>query len=119
MEPTKAERLRECFKRLEGLPRAASFEEARKQVDETLNAVGNELTAIPFNPDAWQRDGRMYPVRDDNIRTDPQHPWVKRLRSFAHNIYISTNGAVEIRVAGSSEAVFSKPGMDGKGVWEQ
>ena len=100
MERKKSERLKELFRRLGSLPRAASFDEARKQ-------------------EMWQRDGRMYPVGDDNIKAEPNHPWVKRLRSFAHNIYISSNGAMEFRTVGSSEVIFSKPGVDEKGVWEQ
>jgi hypothetical protein len=119
MERTKQERLREFFRRLGELPRVSSFDEARKQMDDTLNAVEDELTSIPFDPAMWQRDGRMYPVQSDKIKAEPNHPSVKRLRSFAHNIYISTNGAMEFRPVGSSEVLFSKPGADGKGVWEQ
>jgi hypothetical protein len=119
MEHTKARRLQEFIKRLGALLPAASFEEAKKQLDDTLNAVEDELTSIPFNLEAWETDGRMYPVQSDNVRTVPGHPSVKRLRSRGHNTLIGANGSIEIQAAGSAEVLFRKPGADGTGVWEQ
>lgn len=119
MEHTKTQRLQELIKRLGVLPPASSFEEAKKQLDDTLNAVEDELTAIPFNPEAWETDGRMYPVRSDNVRTVPGHPSVKRLRSRGHNTFIGANGSIEIQAAVGAAVLFRKPGADGKGVWEQ
>jgi hypothetical protein len=119
MEPTKVQRIEEFIRRLGALPPAANFEEAKKQLDDTLNAVENELTSIPFNPETWESDGRMYPVQFDNVRTVPGHPSVKRLRSRGHNTFIGTNGSIEIQAASSAAVLFRKPGADGKGVWEQ
>lgn len=117
-EVPKWQRLQEFYRRLGLLPRASSFEEARQQIDNTLNAVEDEMTSVPFDPQAWESDGRMYPVQDDNIRSVPEHPSIKRLRSSGHFIFIRTNGAMEIRRAGSSDVLFSKPGSDGKEVWQ-
>ena len=115
MASSKLDRLEEFFRRLKVLPRAKSFEEAWNQIEQTLNAVEDELTAIPFDPSSWQSDGRMYPPQQDNIRSVPDRPDLKRVRTLGHNIYIAANGAMRFRTVGGSN-VFSKPGADGKGI---
>ncbi|MFY0525517.1 hypothetical protein ACN28I_21025 [Archangium gephyra] len=119
MEHTKTQRIQEFIKRLGALAPAASFAEAKQQLDDTLNAVEDEMTSIPFNPETWETDGRMYPVQPDNARTVPGHPSVKRLRSRGHNTFIGANGSIEIQAVGNAAVLFRKPGVDGKGVWEQ
>ena len=84
----------------------------------TLNEVEDELTGIPYNPESWATDGRLYPPLPDNRRPVSEHPDVVRWRSRGHNIYIRTNGAMEIvQVAGGAVA-FRAPGQDGRGVWD-
>ena len=77
------------------------------------------MTSIPFNPDAWQTDGRMYPPQSDSLREVEGHPKVKRFRSRAHHTFLGENGAIEIQTAPGAETLFTKLGVDGKGVWEQ
>ena len=99
-QPSRAERLAEFVRRLNAAPRAQSFAEAYQQIVDILNAVEDELTAIPFNPEAatslHQADGRMYPPLRDSERSVPDYPSVKRLRSRGHNTFIGVNGSVEI-----------------------
>ena len=77
------------------------------------------MTSIPFNPELWQTDGRMYPPQADGIRAVERHPKVKRLRSRWHNTFLSENGAIEIQTAADAEVLFRKPGANGKGVWDE
>ncbi len=34
------------------------------------------------------------------------------------NTYIASNGAIEVKVVATNEVDFTKPGANGKGVWE-
>jgi hypothetical protein len=115
----KPERFAEFLKRLSCAPAACTFNEAYEQLCTILNEVEDSMTSIPFNPELWQTDGRMYPPQTDSIREVEGQPKVKRFRSRKHNTYIGENGAVEISCAPETEVLLAKPGADGKGVWEQ
>src|SRR3954447_20580436 len=84
-----------------------------------LNQVEDELTTIPFHPDNYQTDGRLYPPQPDSMRAVDGRPEITRFRSRAHNTFIGANGSIEIRAVASKDVVFSKPGSDGRGVWDQ
>ena len=114
----KKERFEEFLSRLMKAPNAKSQEEAYGQIWNILNEVENQLTDIPYNPDNWQTDGRLYPPHLDNIRSVPEKPFVKRLRSLAHNTFLGENGSIEIQETVSKRVVLSKAGEDGRGVWE-
>ena len=94
-----------------------SAEAAKTLIDQTLNAVEDELTDIPFDPASWRTDGRMYPVQDDNASEVEGHPEITSYRSRKHETLIRANGAFEIRVARTCDVLVAKPGADGKGVW--
>jgi hypothetical protein len=115
----KPERFAELLRRLGSAPAADTFDEAYEQLCIILNEVEDGMTSIPFQPELWQTDGRMYPPQADSIREVEGHSKVKRFRSRRHNTYIGENGAIEISSAPEGEVIFSKPGVDGKGVWEQ
>jgi hypothetical protein len=61
----------------------------------------------------------MYPPQADSVREVEGHPRVKRFRSLKHNTYVGESGALEIRSAPEGQVLLTKPGADGKGVWEQ
>jgi hypothetical protein len=110
-------RLRVFLDRLaEALP-AADAAAAKQLVDDTLNAVENELTDIPCDPSQWRTDGRMYPAQEDSASDVEGFPGVTSYRSRKHETLVRDNGAIEIRDAHSLEVMLSKPGRDGKGVW--
>lgn len=117
MEVPKTERLQEVYRRLTAAPAARTFAEMRRQLDNVLNAVEDELTGIPYDPLRWETDGRLYPVQDDNIFDVEGHPCVMLLRARGNTIYIGDNGAIEIQSVVSGFVEFSKPGSDGRGVW--
>lgn len=125
--PPKHVRLQVFLERYRSRLPVASFEQAYGLLVATLNEVENELTDIPYNPDRWMEDGRLYPPLQDGWRAVPGYPAVTRMRSVSHNTYIAANGAVEIRLASdpvappdaNSTPVFAVPGADGKGVWDR
>ncbi len=112
-DATKAERFAEFLRRLDAAPAAGGFDEAYRLIGETLNAVEDEMTDIPFDPSAWVTDGRMYPPQDDRMRSVPNRPDVKRFVSKRHSTWIGNNGAIEIRDH-LQRPIFRKAGADGK-----
>ena len=115
---SKEERFEEFLRRLGDAPPAKTFDEAHRQLFNILNEVEDEMTSVPYNPENWQTDGRMYPPLGDSIRSVPDHPLIKRFRSRGHNTFIGDNGSIEIQVISSKVTIFSKPGEDGRKVWE-
>lgn len=112
---SKDERFTEFLKRLAEAPPVGTSDEAFKLLSDTLNEAEDELTDIPFNPETWQTDGRMYPPQEDSARDVPSRDDLLRYRSKAHSTYIRANGAIEIRDSADA-LIFAKNGMDGKGV---
>lgn len=112
---TKEERFAEFLSRLNAAPPACTREEAFEFLGKTLIEVEDELTDIPFMPENWQMDGRMYPPHEDSARDVPGRSDLVRYRSRGHHAYIRENGAIEIRdLAGT--VIISKRGSDGTGV---
>ena len=117
MEVPKTHRLQEVYRRLAEAPVARTFAEMRRQLDDVLNAVEDQLSGVPYDPRRWVTDGRLYPVQDDRVFDVEGHPCVMLLRARRMPIYIGDNGSIEIQNA-SGAVEFSKPGADGRGVWE-
>jgi len=119
--PTKRsreQRLDEFFRRLAQRLPVSSAEDALAVLVSTLNEVEDELSGIPYNPESWAMDGRLYPPLPDSRRPVPGRPDLARWRSKAHNTYIRDNGALAIVRAPDGVIVFEAPGQDGRGVWE-
>jgi hypothetical protein len=114
---TKAERLALFYERLLAAPAVGSHDEAYALLCYTLNAVEDEHSGVPHNPDSWQTDGRMYPPQPDRASKVDGFPGVIRYGSFRHNTFIAGNGAIEVRIIRSDQIEFVKPGANGKGVW--
>jgi hypothetical protein len=118
MDAPKADRLEALFEAMTNAPVASTFDEAFELLCQTLNQVEDRMTSIPYNPNAFETDGRMYPPENDNRRVVAGHENVIRFRSLGHNTFISSNGAIEIQLIPSERVIFTKPGKDGKQVWE-
>lgn len=117
-QPSRAQRLEEFFRRLAQRLPASSAEGALTILVSTLNEVEDELTGIPYNPESWATDGRLYPPLPDSRRPVPGCPDLARWRSRGHNTYIRDNGAIAIVRVPDGATVFEAPGRDGRGVWE-
>jgi hypothetical protein len=116
--PSKSERFSVFLERLKMAPLAASENEAYLQLCDTLNAVEDELTPIPYDLENSLTDGRMYPPFADNKHSVAGHDRVQRYRSRGHNTFIGANGSIEIQLSNGGTSLLSKPGQDGRGIWE-
>lgn len=116
--PSKEVRFKEFLRRLENARPARTFDEAYRLLGKVLNGVEDELTQIPYDPENWHVDGRLYPPFADRIRAVEGREDVKRFRSRGHNTFIGANGAIEIQQASGREVVLRKDGADGRGVWD-
>ena len=118
MSITKARRLVEFLRRLRWAAPPSNAGEAFELIVRTLNAVEDEFSGAPFDPSAWQTDGRLYPPQIDSQRVVPGRGDVTRYRSRSHNTFIAENGAIEIQTI-EGHVLLSKPGADGRSVWEK
>jgi hypothetical protein len=117
LQTPKHERLEEFFHRLASASAATSSAAALDLIAATLTAVEDDLTDVPADPERWMTDGRMYPPQPDSRREVSEYPEVTRYRSRAHNTFIRSNGAIEIRDL-ADQVLFRKAGADGKHVWK-
>jgi hypothetical protein len=115
--PTKQERMELFVARLASKPPAMNGQQGLELLTTVLNQVEDELTNIPYNPDNWMNDGRMYPPQLDSVRLSSK-PGVVRFRSRGHNTFIGLNGAIQIQKIDDASILIDKPGADGKKVSE-
>src|SRR6187455_2194862 len=110
---SKAERLKEFFRRLRVAEPASSFDDAYRLLCSTLDAVEDELSGLPNEPDRWMTLDRMFPPRSDRM-SSVEESEVKRFDNVRHITYIAENGAIEIRSkfrkGGETVVHFSKAG---------
>jgi len=100
----KCARLQLFYERLHAAPAQSTHDESFVLLCDTLNAVEDEHSGVPSNPDNFQTDGRLYPPQSDCSYAVDGFPDVTRYRSAGHNTYISTNGAIEIKVVATNES---------------
>lgn len=110
----KRERFALFVRELQEAAAAASAEEARQLVESVLNSVEDRYSGVPFRPDSWRDDGRMYPPQDDSERQSAI-VGVRVFRTRGHRLWIGFNGAIRITTVGTSEerVVLDKAGKDG------
>lgn len=120
MPAPKHERLAVFLQRLAAAEAAKTHDEARQQLAAILNAVEDEMTDIPFNPESLQADGRMYPPHDRFEMASGRAAW-RRFRSPRHNTVFGSNGSIQIldlppptQPWTSGTVVLDKPGFDGR-----
>ena len=116
---TKGQRLAEIFRRLSAARPVATHDDAYRLLCETIDAVEDELTAIPNDPANHLDDNRIYPPQGDYCFAVGRRPDLKRYESKRHDTFIRDNGAITTVTKGVKVAIFEKPGADGRGTeWE-
>jgi hypothetical protein len=108
----KKERFLLFIERLKTSSPANSFETGRCLVDDCLNFVEDLYSGMPYNPEQWLTDGRMYPPADDSERKSTSEK-VRRFRTRNHYLEIGDNGAIRILLARSEEVIIDKAGANG------
>lgn len=99
---TKAERLAEILRRLKLAEPVGSAEDALLLMTRTIDAVEDELSGAPYNPESWIDDGRIYAPQPDSARPVDGRPDLTRYRSRKHNTFIGGDGSIEIWEIGGS-----------------
>ncbi|WP_239339326.1 hypothetical protein [Frankia sp. CiP3] len=101
------ERLAVMYHRLNELPPATSAYEALAQLNATLEAVEDEFSGVPKNPNPDLKfDGRMYPPREDFIRRAPDGGLIALTKG--NRIEISPTGSITIYSRRTNEVVYSR-----------
>jgi hypothetical protein len=109
---SKSDRLKVFIKRLQAAPPADSDDRALQLLSAVLNAVEDEFSGVPYKPEPWSDDGRIYPPTVRNERPSVERPQLRRYRSAKHVTLIGPNGAIRIEdLAGA--ALLDKAGADG------
>jgi len=110
----KNERFALFVREMEEAAPAASFEEARLLLETVLNGVEDRHSGVPYNPENWQADGRLYPPHDDSERKSDTRG-VRIFRTRGHRVSIAENGALRIVAADlPARIIFEKVGKDGR-----
>lgn len=85
---------------------------AHRLIEQILNEVEDEYTDIPYRPESFATDGRLYAPQGDARRIVPGRPDILAFRNRGHRTYIGGNGAIVIaRLDGT--IILDKPGSDG------
>lgn len=104
---------------LKKLPSASTDQEVLAQLVATQNAIEDEHSGVPFDPnaaDALIGDGRMYPPDEKFLDPIPERPNISRYRHRkGHITLIRDNGAIRIELRG--QPILDKPGTDGRTVF--
>ena len=114
---SKAKRLQMFLQRLEAAPPASSGDEALALLAETLNGVEDEFSGVPYRPELWESDRRLYPPQPDAARKFPERPSLRKYRNKGHYNFIGLNGAIRIETL-DAEMLLDKPGQDGRKAFE-
>ena len=109
---TKQERLKIFLERMNAAAPTSSDSEALELLSRILNKVEDEFTTIPYLPEQWMADGRMYPPQADSKRIVTSE--ISRYRNRNHNTFIGTNGAIKIVTVNGNNVVLDKAGRDGE-----
>lgn len=116
MTAPKAARVEEFLRRLAGAPPASSAEEALTLVNTLLNQVEDELSGVPYDPEAARQlvtDGRLYGPHESFASHWKARSDLLRYAHAQHDTFVQANGAVLVRVRRPAVVLLSKAGADG------
>jgi len=117
-------RLQVFYHRLRTALPARTHDGALQLIAETLQAVEDEFSGVPYDPAETGVDGRMYPPNSKFRRLNREILGVACYRQFSHITFIADNGAYEIRVLETEDSQtveyteVDRPGSDGRRVMD-
>lgn len=109
------ERFGEFVRQLDAAPACGTLADAFALLADTLNAVEDALSGIPFDPTNPHHDGRMYPPQADAYRPVAGRSDIHRYRNRQHNSYFSDDGAILI-VDIRGNIVLDKSDLNGRSI---
>lgn len=101
---------------LEQAPAAHDVASARALLEDIMNRIEEAHSGVPYDPEKWMTDDRMYPPHDDFEQPCPLAGAVL-FHSLGHAIWFAANGAIRIegrRRSNRGRVDLDKPGADGK-----
>jgi hypothetical protein len=101
---------------LEKAPAAHDQASARALLGDIMNRIEEAHSGVPYDPEKWMTDGRMYPPHDDFEQPCPLAGAVL-FHSLGHAILFASNGAIRIegrRRPNKGRIALDKPGADEK-----
>lgn len=110
---SKAERFQEFLARMRAAPSPNSADDAFILLARTLNEVEDEFSGVPFQPELWRHDGRMYPPQEDSRVKSLENASLRKYRSKAHYTIFGLNGSIRIQTL-QGEVLLDKAGQDGR-----
>jgi hypothetical protein len=110
---SKTERTKIFLERLAAERPAGSANQALALLAEVLNAVENEFSGVPYRPEHWKTDGRMYPPQEDSRVRCPERPSLRKYRNKGHYNFIGLNGSIRIETL-DAQILLDKRGEDGR-----
>ena len=110
---SKAKRLQQFLERLQTAPPTSTANEAFDLLAKTLNAVEDEFSGVPFRPENWQTDGRLYPPQGDSRVKCSERPSLRKYRNKEHYTFMGVNGSIRIETW-EGEVLLDKAGQDGQ-----
>ena len=99
------------LERLEAAPAANGAHEGFNLLARTLNAVEDEFSGTPNNPERWRTDGRLYPPQKDSRIKYPEPGALRKYRTRGNYIFIGLNGSIRIETL-EGEVLMDKRGQD-------
>lgn len=96
------------------LPSANDNIEAKRNLDTIINFIEDEFSGVAYDPNNWDRDGRLYPAQED-YRRKTSHPSIYTYRHVAHESHFGTNGAILIEITNGpqkGQVLLDCPGRD-------
>lgn len=94
------------------MPTPHSGDTAKVFVDTVLNTIEDEFSGVPYNPQTFEDDGRLYPAQEDFRQKSPV-PNVAVYFHKAHASYFGDNGSIRISRRRPPQVLIERAGCDG------
>ena len=111
---SRSERRSVFFAVIADAPVSATMQQAKCLLDTALNVIEEQFSGVPYAPQNWRSDGRMYPAGEDFRRKMPTD-LVACYFHRQHESQFGANGSFRIleRHPVNPKVLMDRPGRDG------